>query len=259
MEENYTNNSEYSKLLLQKYNVFTNEKINFVDTEYLNLESQKYYSIMKSEFELENISGKGDEVSRLFRIIRWVNKFVPINNPIISEPQFLDGYSILKKVNEGNSLNCMGYSILTNDLLLSLGFKSKCIWCMSPYINDDECHVVNQVYLNQIKKWVMVDASFGHIPSIDDKFLDVIEFRTALYENKIIKLRKSEKFNFSIDETEKFIHYMYKNSFRFIFNTRCRFNINNGFYSLIPQNFDLKNMSYNGITNIVHNVNYLYT
>lgn len=258
MNEIDINDSEALKLLLKKYNVFTNEKIDLVDNDYLNLENQKYYSILRDEFKLPNIAGQGNEINKLFRIIRWVNKFVPLNKPVIKDPQLLDGYSILKKVIEGYSLNCAGYSLLTNDLLLALGFKSKCIWCMSYYFDDNECHVVNQVYLNQLKKWVMVDASFGHIPIVHGNYLDVIEFRNSLCENDDIILKKSEKFDFSLQERDKFINYMYKNSFRFIFTNKCKFNINNKFYSLIPKNFNLGDYKYNGMTNIINNINYIY-
>ena len=56
--------------------------------------------------------------------------------------------------------NCRLHSILTFELLTSVGIDATFITCL-PKKEDGDCHVVNQVWIPELEKWVMVDSDSG--------------------------------------------------------------------------------------------------
>lgn len=242
---------DYYKSLLIQYSTFTKEDVKYNLSENQKDEYNHYLLNFLEHYKLYNIAGNGDDLTRVFRIIRWVNKFVPINKPLVSDFWSHTGYTLLQKALDGYSLNCAGYAILTNDLFNSFGFKSKCIWCMPYDYNDNECHVVNHVYINSLNKWIIADAAFGNIPTGNNKLLDIIELREYLKNDIHIKLMKNLKYYYNEEQNTKYINYMYKNIFRFIFCNEYKFN---NMYCLVPLNYEFNNNDLITTTNL----NYLY-
>jgi len=59
------------------------------------------------------------------------------------------------------AFNCRWHSIMLQDLLLSLGLKARFITCL-PALPDQDCHVVNAVWLPELGRWAMIDTDMHH-------------------------------------------------------------------------------------------------
>ena len=70
----------------------------------------------------------------------------------------IDLWEFTRTVEPG--FNCRLHSILTFELLTSVGIDATFITCL-PKKDDGDCHVVNQVWIPELEKWVMVDSDAG--------------------------------------------------------------------------------------------------
>lgn len=61
------------------------------------------------------------------------------------------------KINQ-SGINCRHHSILLHEMLLSVGIANRVITCTPKDTTDRDCHVVNNVWLPEIGKWIMIDS-----------------------------------------------------------------------------------------------------
>ena len=59
------------------------------------------------------------------------------------------------------AFNCRLHSILTYELLQAAGIEARFITCMPEDSQDNDCHVVNHVWLPELNKWAMLDSDMG--------------------------------------------------------------------------------------------------
>lgn len=158
----------------------------------------------------------GDFLSGVAKICQFVHKLVPAGSPQIENPCRFHGIELLEHCLQGYGLNCTGYSIVLNDILLSLGIKSKCLWCLSyahPF--DEECHALNHVFDCRTHSWIVADSAMGCVPTIEGKGIDISALREALIAGKKVDLLKNVT---CCDEafTDMYRRYMTKNTFMFL-------------------------------------------
>lgn len=55
-------------------------------------------------------------------------------------------------------LNCMYHSIMLHEILRSVGIIDRVIRCLPRDSTDQDCHVVNHVWLPEHEKWAMIDS-----------------------------------------------------------------------------------------------------
>lgn len=58
------------------------------------------------------------------------------------------------------ALNCRLHARLLHDLLLAVGVRDRVTFCLPESTTDEDCHVVNSVWLPEYGKWAMVDSDF---------------------------------------------------------------------------------------------------
>jgi len=112
---------------------------------------------LREKYDLESVAGQGTEMERLARLMEWVHGLTThARNP--SWPERLNGLHLAELAREqGKRFNCWMYSIVLNDVLLSMGYASRVIhlWPYKELPNDS--HVVTCVYSRDLSKWVMLD------------------------------------------------------------------------------------------------------
>lgn len=57
--------------------------------------------------------------------------------------------------------NCRMHSILLHEILLAEGIHNRVVTCMPEDESDSDCHVVNDVWIPEKGKWVMIDSDTG--------------------------------------------------------------------------------------------------
>ena len=59
------------------------------------------------------------------------------------------------------AFNCRLHSILMFELLLAADIPARFVTCLPQDKDDNDCHVVNEVWLPEKQKWVMLDTDMG--------------------------------------------------------------------------------------------------
>lgn len=95
------------------------------------------------------------------RLARLVADNVPHDNPPKTDegwPQVHTAIGYWKHNQKRRGLNCRHHSIMLYEMLTAAGIKARFVTCLPEDSTDRDCHVVNHVWLPELRKWAMLDA-----------------------------------------------------------------------------------------------------
>lgn len=166
-----------------KYSISINKNENVMDycNEYLDfLQSSGQYASDTTDFEIQIIqdSARAKEIRDYFKLdslllpsaSTWekalaIGRFVSTNIPHDNQkewPEHVNAIGLWEYTKDvAPAFNCRLHSILTFELLLAYGFDAKYVTCMPQDENDNDCHVVNEIWLPELGKWAMLDTDMG--------------------------------------------------------------------------------------------------
>jgi hypothetical protein len=181
--------------------------------------SKEDSNLVKTKFDLklDSIAGQGNEISRILNILHWVH-FVVWHDGEASNPtskNALDLISYCKKQSRG--MTCRMMATILNECYLSLGINSRLVTCMPKEIKFDECHVINAVYSNQLKKWIWIDPTFdAYVMDEKGELLGIQEVRERLVNGKPLILNPEANWNRLTSQIKEdyLEQYMAKNLYR---------------------------------------------
>ena len=121
-------------------------------------------------------------------IARFVATNIPHANQTIQPEKRNAIYLWEYTKNTEPAFNCRLHSIMMFELLSSVGIRATYITCMPADHNDNDCHVVNQVWLPELEKWVMIDSDSGgfYATDKDGNLLSLQEIRESYIQGKTI-------------------------------------------------------------------------
>lgn len=188
---------------------------------------------VRKYFSLDSVAGNGDEISKIINIMLYVTKSIEYDgsNWALCEFDAIDFYNYHKATGKG--INCRHKAMTLNEMYLAMGFKSRYVTCMPKDPNDPDCHVINSVYSETLKKWLWMDASHGiYVTDENNNLLSIQEVRERLKNNQVLQLNK---------ETEKakgwyLDYYMAKNLYWLQCTNISKFNTESRYR---PQDKDL--------------------
>ena len=172
---------------------------------------------LRKELKLDSVAGKGSDVSKMINLMHFVHNIVRHDgssiNPTLKNS--IDLINICKKENRG--LNCRMMAVILNECYLAMGFKSRYVTCMPRDLKFDDCHVINMVYSDQLKKWIWMDPTFDAFV-MDEKgnLLGIEEVRERLIANKPLIINPNTNWNNEQTYTKEMYldMYMAKNLYR---------------------------------------------
>ena len=117
--------------------------------------------------------------------------------------------------NVAPAFNCRLHSILTFELMLAAGLDARYVTCLPEDEDDNDCHVVNEVWLPELGKWAMIDTDMeGHyISSLDGVPLSLKEIREHYISGEEMVIYDLLK-DFPIKDSD-YSTYMAKNTYWF--------------------------------------------
>ena len=175
--------------------------------------------ILRKTFNLDSIAGAGNETSKVINLMYWVHNLVPHDgnheNPVVKNA--LSMINQCKRENRG--LNCRGLATVLNECYLSMGIKSRFVTCLpkDSLHTDNDCHVINMVYINSLKKWIWIDPTFcAYVMDEKGQLLGLEEVRERLIEDKPLIINPDANWNHKASETKDYYlgYYMAKNLYR---------------------------------------------
>jgi len=199
---------------------------------------------VKKYFKLDSIAGNGDEISKILNLMYWIHNNITHDgsNYALAEFNSIDLYHYHKATGKG--INCRHLAIALNEMYLSMGFKSRYVTCFPKDENDNDCHVINSVWVDSLQKWIWIDPTFAaYVKDETGNFLSINEVRERLIDGRPVVLNEDANWNNQNKQTVEgyLMNYMAKNLYwlqvpiNSIFNPESRYRNNvNTYISLFP-------------------------
>lgn len=121
------------------------------------------------------------DLERVQIVCHWVHQRWSHSNR--TPPSTSDPLLILRKAEEGVQFSCWEYSLVAAAALTSLGIKARVVDLLSERVDkvsSGENHVVVEAFLNDLRKWVMVDPQWDVVAQLKGVPLNCVEFRTVM-------------------------------------------------------------------------------
>ena len=146
------------------------------------------------------------------------------------------------------AFNCRLHSILNYELLTAAGIKARYITCLPYDRNDNDCHVVNEVWLPETGKWVMIDTDMKrYVTDRKENLLSLAEIREHFINDK--KVVVYHNFDNPSSKISYYHAYMAKNTYWFCcwgdlgfyqedYNTFPESKLRSRYYALVPEGFE---------------------
>lgn len=173
---------------------------------------------LRTAFKLDSIAGQGNEISRIMEVMHWLHDLVPHDgqhdNPVVRNAMSM----VAECKRDHRGLNCRGLSTVLNECYLALGFKSRFLTCLPNDSTDTECHVINMVWSNDLRKWIWIDATHDAIVMDENGTpLGPWEVRERLIDGRTLILNPDANWNHRLSSVreEYLYNYMAKNLYRF--------------------------------------------
>lgn len=171
---------------------------------------------LRKGFNLDSIAGQGTDVLQILNLMHWIHDLVP-HDGMNGNPEVKNAMSMLavcKK--ESRGLNCRGLALVLNECYLSMGIKSRVITCLpkDSLKIDQDCHVINSVYSESLKKWLWIDpTNDAYVMNEKGELLSIEEVRERLISDKPLILNPDANWNNQSTQTkENYLeNYMAKN------------------------------------------------
>lgn len=198
---NLKNGIEYDEINFDKNN--KNEDFSLL---YENDINSPYLKELKNKYPIDSIASSGNsDLEKVRNVSSWVHHLWKHNG--MNEPEKKDALYILEEVKNGKQFRCVEYGIVTTACLNSIGIKAR---TLSLKTKDVEIrpvgagHVVLEVFLNDLDKWIVVDPQWDIIPHIDGKPLNAIELQSAITNRKKVSVWTTEQ-----TTSEEYIPWIY--------------------------------------------------
>lgn len=111
-------------------------------------------------YGIDKIAGDGTEFEKALRLM---DTYAPrlyhesnYDNSIDMNALSLLAYSL---DNKNHGINCRNKAQILNEMCLALGIYSRKVWIMPNSGYDNDCHVVNEIWDNELNKWIMLDIT----------------------------------------------------------------------------------------------------
>ena len=182
-----------------------------------------------------------------------IGKFVAFNIPHDNQqiqPEYKNAIGLLEYTKEvAPAFNCRLHSIMTFEILTAAGIKARYITCLPQDKNDNDCHVVNEVWLPETEQWVMLDTDMGghYVTDLDGNLLSLRQMREKYISGE--KMKFYPGFEKGSSKMTDYYAYMAKNTYWFCcwgalgfyqedYNSLPQTPLRNRYYALVPEGFE---------------------
>lgn len=147
-----------------------------------NVIANKYFKDLRLKYPIDSIVslGKTDQ-DKVMHLLHWVHTRWTHNGSKV--PAKNDAIYILDEAAKGKNYRCVEYGIVLTACLNSVGLKARTLGLMTKDVETRKTgagHVLTEVYLDDIKKWVVVDGQWDAMPILNGIPLNAVEFQKAL-------------------------------------------------------------------------------
>jgi hypothetical protein len=172
----------------------------------------------REKYKLDSIAGKGNEISKIINLLHWVHdSFVYDGTKEL--PEYVGTADFISKcINGRGTMHCAALAWVLNDCYLAMGLKSRHVVCLPKDSTDFDCHSINTVYSQTLKKWLWIDpTNDAYVMNENGELLSIAEVRERLIANKPLIVNPDANVNrtFPVTKENYLYWYMAKNLYAF--------------------------------------------
>lgn len=169
--------------------------------------NNEYLNLLRSKYPIDSlVKGAKTDIERTQKILHWVHNQWKHNGS--NEPQKRDAISILEEAKNGKEFRCVEYGIVTTACLNAIGLKARTLGLKTKDVETTQYgagHVLLEVFLNDKRKWVLIDGQWDAMPMLNNIPLNAVEFQQAIVENY-----KGLEINTSLDISKRqYVEWIY--------------------------------------------------
>lgn len=171
-----------------------------------------YLNLLRSKYPIDSIiKDTKTDTEKTLKILHWVHNQWQHNGN--NEPLKSDAISILEEVKEGKNFRCVEYGIVASACLNAIGLKTRTLGLKTKDVETRQSgagHVLSEVFLNDLKKWVLIDGQWDAMPVLNGVPLNAVEFQKAIaddFKELVIRTSSSLSKNRYIDWIYPYLYY----------------------------------------------------
>ncbi len=206
-------------------------------------EEIRRYFRSNAGLDLDRIAASGLSTwEKVLKISQFVSDHIPHDNQRepMQELNAITLWEYAQRVPAG--FNCRWHAILLSELLLSIDIKNRFVTCLPEDEHDQDCHVVNLVWLPEMNKWTMIDSDMQeYVTDPDGIPLSLGEMRSELVAGRRLNIHR----NSDPDGVEYMQGYWAKNLYWFSihitygYDLEGRRQLPDCFVNLVPPGFQI--------------------
>jgi len=130
------------------------------------------------------VAGLRSDSARALRILKWTHDRWSHNGD--NEPSKNDALTILAEARGGKQFRCVEYGIVAASALNAIGLPARVLGLKTKDVETTPYgagHVLLEVYLRDLKKWVLLDGQWDAMPLLNGVPLNAVEFQQAIARN----------------------------------------------------------------------------
>lgn len=173
--------SDSDRAVLKFEHAASESRFKFVDP------ASPYLIELRVKYNLDRLtSACRDDVEKVLMVMDWVHHLWKHNGSNL--PAKNDPLSILEEVMEHKKqFRCVEYAIVTAGCLNALGITARPLALKTADVETASVnagHLVVEVYVASLNKWVMIDPQFNLMPVWNGLPLNAVEFQQVLAEKR---------------------------------------------------------------------------
>jgi hypothetical protein len=139
---------------------------------------------MRREFAIDAVvAGVKNDLERLRLLARWVStRWEHSSDQMASKS---DPLTILREAQKGGRFICREYAIVMAGIAAAYGLPARVVNLLPRDVETrSEAHSVAEVWLDDLRKWVLADGQYGAIGELEGVPLNAIELQAAFAEDR---------------------------------------------------------------------------
>lgn len=176
------------------------------------------YNDLCESYKLNEIAGTKTDFDKAVNLLNWISSntyhYGNYDNHVTNKATELFHYALGK--GEKYGINCRSLSLALTECLLAIGIKARTIYIMpfSPY--DFDNHVVCEVWISEMDKWIMLDPTYNLYASFNNMPLNIYELRGLLANQEEVYYNNEANYNGTPINKDELTTYYAKDLFRFM-------------------------------------------
>lgn len=153
---------------------------------------------------------------KALKIEKWLHNNIAHDGSISYEGDrnAIDIWEFAKQ--NGKGVNGGILAVALNELYLSVGLRSRYIYCLPGDKNDIDCDIINEVWIDDLNKWVGIDPSnHAYLTNSDGELLSIKEVREYVIEDKELLLNDDANRNGEKRSLDSYLQRMARTLYRF--------------------------------------------